>query len=55
MSRFDLFFIVTDQCKEEEDRVMAEFILSKHCGIDHSGSLYSKSMLQKYIKYGRSL
>eukprot|EP01147_Barroeca_monosierra_P008323 gene8323-869_t len=47
MSRFDLFFVIVDECNEVTDYNIARHITSMHRLID--------SALQKYIKFARTL
>eukprot|EP00172_Hildenbrandia_rubra_P001819 Plantae.Rhodophyta-Hildenbrandia_rubra.ctg24288.p1 GENE.Plantae.Rhodophyta-Hildenbrandia_rubra.ctg24288~~Plantae.Rhodophyta-Hildenbrandia_rubra.ctg24288.p1 ORF type:complete len:917 (+),score=211.46 Plantae.Rhodophyta-Hildenbrandia_rubra.ctg24288:646-3396(+) len=58
MSRFDLFFVVLDDCNETSDFNIAQFIVNTHKGIANNGSLptdtYTKSQLQKYIRLARA-
>lgn len=56
MSRFDLFFVVLDDCEENTDLNVARFIVSMHKG--RSGPLateFSEGQLQRYIAVARKL
>eukprot|EP00124_Ichthyophonus_hoferi_P002955 Ihof_evm2s228 gene=Ihof_evmTU2s228 len=56
MSRFDLFFIVTDDCDQVEDYNIARHIVSYHQKKnDAIKPVYSKADMQLYIKYCRTL
>eukprot|EP01105_Mastigella_eilhardi_P012082 TRINITY_DN2780_c0_g1_i2.p1 TRINITY_DN2780_c0_g1~~TRINITY_DN2780_c0_g1_i2.p1 ORF type:complete len:709 (-),score=192.76 TRINITY_DN2780_c0_g1_i2:873-2750(-) len=52
LSRFDLFFIVLDECNEEIDRKIAEHILNTHQKQNETlVGPYSVTDLQTYIRY----
>lgn len=57
MSRFDLFFVVLDECEEGADTNVARFIVSVHRGGSGGpggmGSEFSKGQLQRYIRLAR--
>lgn len=55
MSRFDLFFVVLDECEEAADLNVARFIISVHRGGDAGGTgpELSKGQLQRYIRLAR--
>ena len=55
MSRFDLFFVVLDECNEQIDRHLASHIVGIHQLRD--GAIeprYSTEQLQRYIRYART-
>uniref|UniRef100_A0A023GKT4 Putative dna replication licensing factor mcm6 component n=1 Tax=Amblyomma triste TaxID=251400 RepID=A0A023GKT4_AMBTT len=54
MSRFDLFFILVDECNEVTDYAIARRIIDLHC--HHEDSLekkYSHEDIQRYIQFAR--
>lgn len=55
MSRFDLFFVVLDECEEAADMNVARFIIRVHRGGDDggAGTELSKGQLQRYIRLAR--
>lgn len=55
MSRFDLFFVVLDECEEGADLNVARFIIGVHRGGDAGGTGpdLSKGQLQRYIRLAR--
>lgn len=56
MSRFDLFFVVLDECEESADFNVARFIISVHKGGAVSAPTeYSKGQLQRYIRAARKI
>lgn len=56
LSRFDLFFVVLDDCNEEADRLVAEHILKVHrCEDKDADTPFSKEQMQRYIRFARSL
>ena len=56
MSRFDLFFVVLDECEENSDRKIAEHIVRVHQKKDLAlNPPYSASQLQRYIKFARCI
>eukprot|EP00592_Proboscia_alata_P014821 CAMPEP_0194396986 /NCGR_PEP_ID=MMETSP0174-20130528/125292_1 /TAXON_ID=216777 /ORGANISM="Proboscia alata, Strain PI-D3" /LENGTH=1062 /DNA_ID=CAMNT_0039193111 /DNA_START=51 /DNA_END=3239 /DNA_ORIENTATION=- len=60
LSRFDLFFVVLDECEEVSDYNVAKHILEVHRGLRGSDDAYGdvafpKASLQKYIRYARTL
>lgn len=59
MSRFDLFFVILDDCDEEIDARIAEHIVNIHMPSDlqtpMAANAYSEEELKKYIKYARTL
>lgn len=59
MSRFDLFFVILDDCDETTDARIAEHIVNIHMPAalqvaTHSGA-YSEEDLKRYIKFARTL
>mmetsp|Transcript_23453 Transcript_23453/g.34611 ORF Transcript_23453/g.34611 Transcript_23453/m.34611 type:complete len:967 (-) Transcript_23453:82-2982(-) len=56
LSRFDLFFVVLDDCNEEADRLVAEHILKVHrCEDKAADSPFTKQQMQRYIRFARCL
>ncbi|KAL7424232.1 MCM DNA helicase complex subunit mcm6 [Cryptotrichosporon argae] len=55
MSRFDLFFVVLDECNENVDLHIAQHIVNVHRFRDAAISpIYSTEALQRYIRYART-
>lgn len=55
MSRFDLFFVVLDECDEAVDTKIAEHIVNTHRFRDESiKPEFSTEQLQRYIRYART-
>ncbi|KAE9409894.1 MCM-domain-containing protein [Gymnopus androsaceus JB14] len=55
MSRFDLFFVVLDECDERTDRNIAEHIVNVHRYQDEAiNPEFSTETLQRYIRYART-
>ncbi|KAF2473880.1 MCM-domain-containing protein [Lindgomyces ingoldianus] len=55
MSRFDLFFVVLDECDEDVDRHLAEHIVSIHKDRDDAVEPeFSTEQLQRYIRFART-
>ncbi|KAF1985029.1 MCM-domain-containing protein [Aulographum hederae CBS 113979] len=55
MSRFDLFFVVLDECDETVDRHLAEHIVSIHALRDEAiEPEFSTEQLQRYIRFART-
>ncbi|KAH8728734.1 MCM2/3/5 family-domain-containing protein [Phaeosphaeriaceae sp. PMI808] len=55
MSRFDLFFVVLDECDEAVDRHLAEHIVSIHKDRDEAVTPeFSTEQLQRYIRFART-
>ncbi|QRV80610.1 DNA replication licensing factor MCM2/3/5 family pretein [Ceratobasidium sp. AG-Ba] len=55
MSRFDLFFVVLDECRESTDLMLARHIVGVHA--DPEGSVrpeLSTEALQRYVRYART-
>jgi DNA replication licensing factor MCM6 len=55
MSRFDLFFVVLDECDEDVDRHLADHIVSIHKDRDDAiVPEFSTEQLQRYIRFART-
>ena len=55
MSRFDLFFVVLDECDEDVDRHLAEHIVNIHKDRDDAiVPEFSTEQLQRYIRFART-
>ncbi|KAJ4002592.1 MCM DNA helicase complex subunit mcm6 [Fusarium irregulare] len=55
MSRFDLFFVVLDECNEQIDRHLAEHIVGIHQLRDEAVEPeFSTEQLQRYIRFART-
>ncbi|TLD24171.1 hypothetical protein PspLS_06772 [Pyricularia sp. CBS 133598] len=55
MSRFDLFFVVLDECNERTDRHLAEHIVGIHQLRDEAiEPEFSTEQLQRYIRFART-
>jgi DNA replication licensing factor MCM6 len=55
MSRFDLFFIILDECNESVDRHLADHIVNLHMlKDDFVQPEFSTEQLQRYIKFART-
>ncbi|KAL0580710.1 MCM DNA helicase complex subunit mcm6 [Marasmius crinis-equi] len=55
MSRFDLFFVVLDECDEKTDENIARHIVDVHRHQDEAiNPVYSTEALQRYIRYART-
>ncbi|KAK8051521.1 MCM DNA helicase complex subunit MCM6 [Apiospora rasikravindrae] len=55
MSRFDLFFVVLDECKESVDRHLAQHIVGIHQLRDNAiEPEFSTECLQRYIRFART-
>ncbi|KAL8654492.1 MAG: hypothetical protein Q9210_001466 [Variospora velana] len=55
MSRFDLFFVVLDECNEAVDRHLAEHIVAIHRLRDEAVKPeFSTEQLQRYIRFART-
>ncbi|XXG95081.1 hypothetical protein Hte_001341 [Hypoxylon texense] len=55
MSRFDLFFVVLDECNEAVDRHLAEHIVGIHALRDSAiEPEFSTECLQRYIRFART-
>ena len=55
MSRFDLFFVILDECNESVDRHLAEHIVNIHMNRDNAVQPeFSTEQLQRYIRFART-
>lgn len=56
MSRFDLFFVIVDECKPELDRSIAKHILTVHRdkNKNQEEEYYNSDILLKYIRYAKA-
>ncbi|KAF1965350.1 MCM-domain-containing protein [Bimuria novae-zelandiae CBS 107.79] len=55
MSRFDLFFVVLDECDEDVDRHLAEHIVGLHQHRDEAiEPEFSTEQLQRYIRFAKT-
>lgn len=55
MSRFDLFFVILDECNEQVDRHLAEHIVGLHQNRDQAiEPEFSTEQLQRYIRFART-
>ena len=57
MSRFDLFFVIQDECDPDMDRNIAEHIISVHQKkqVQRRFDLYTPEEINLYIKYARTI
>jgi len=59
LSRFDLFFVVLDDCNPEADRRVAQHILKVHRCEDNAQEAFkapfTKDQMRRYIKFARTL
>lgn len=60
MSRFDLFFVILDECNPETDEHIARHIINSHRGDAASGQAahtapFTPEQLLKYIKFAKTL
>jgi hypothetical protein len=56
MSRFDLFFVVVDECDEAVDTFIAKHIVGLHQGKpDALKGEYNIAQIQNYIRFARSI
>lgn len=54
MSRFDLFFIVVDECNEIIDNAIAKRIIDLHCdNIQDIEVIYTQSEIIRYINFAK--
>uniref|UniRef100_A0A5K3FJ61 DNA replication licensing factor MCM6 n=3 Tax=Mesocestoides corti TaxID=53468 RepID=A0A5K3FJ61_MESCO len=56
MSRFDLFFILVDECNDVVDYAIAKSIIDLHMGHDtqvSASKIYSSDDIRRYIAFGR--
>jgi DNA replication licensing factor MCM6 len=55
MSRFDLFFVILDECNEQVDRHLAEHIVGIHQNRDAAVTPeFSTEQIQRYIRFART-
>ena len=55
MSRFDLFFVILDECNETIDRHLASHIVNIHMNRDEAVTPeFSTEQLQRYIRFART-
>lgn len=55
MSRFDLFFVILDECDERTDRNLAQHIVNVHRLRDEAvAPEFSTEQLQRYIRFART-
>ena len=55
MSRFDLFFVILDECNESVDRHLAEHIVNIHMRRDDAVQPeFTTEQLQRYIRFART-
>ncbi len=56
MSRFDLFFVVIDECNEFQDYNIAQSIMKLHVHEEKSLKIeFDSDQLQKYIRFARTI
>jgi len=56
LSRFDLFFVVLDECNPDSDRQVAQHILKVHrCEDEAVRPPFTKDQMQRYIKFVRTI
>lgn len=56
MSRFDLFFVILDECDEQTDYSIARHILNVHRYRDDAlAPEFTPEQIQRYIKYARTI
>ena len=56
LSRFDLFFVVLDECNEDADRLVADHILKVHrCEEEAVRPPFTKEQMQRYIRFARTV
>jgi DNA replication licensing factor MCM6 len=56
LSRFDLFFVVLDECNPDADRQVANHILKVHrCQEDAVRPPFTKEQMQRYIRFARTI
>ena len=56
LSRFDLFFVVLDDCNPESDRQVARHILKVHrCQEEAVRPPFTKDQMRRYIRFARTL
>jgi DNA replication licensing factor MCM6 len=56
LSRFDLFFVVLDECNIDADRQVAQHIMNVHrCDEETVHVPYTKEEMQRYIRFARTI
>jgi DNA replication licensing factor MCM6 len=56
MSRFDLFFVVLDDCDETTDYNIARHIVSVHQKRDQAiNPTFTAAQLQRYLQFARTI
>jgi DNA replication licensing factor MCM6 len=56
LSRFDLFFVVLDECNVDADRQVAQHIMNVHrCDEETIHVPYTKEEMQRYIRFARTI
>jgi DNA replication licensing factor MCM6 len=57
LSRFDLFFVILDECNPDSDRLVAQHILNVHrCeGASVNRAPYTKEQMHRYIRFARTI
>jgi len=56
LSRFDLFFVVLDECDELSDYNVAKHIIDVHrCEVEAVKSPFTMEQMQRYIRFARTL
>lgn len=56
LSRFDLFFVVLDECNPDADRRVAHHILKVHRRQDEAVKVpFTKEQMQRYIRFARTI
>lgn len=56
MSRFDLFFVVLDECDEWQDYSIAQFIVNYHVNKEKALKPdFTIPKLQRYIRFARTI
>jgi DNA replication licensing factor MCM6 len=58
LSRFDLFFVVLDDCNPDADRQVAQHILNVHRCEGHNSGIkapFTRDQMRRYIKFARTL
>jgi DNA replication licensing factor MCM6 len=56
LSRFDLFFVVLDECNVDADRQVAQHIMNIHrCDEETIHVPYTKEEMQRYIRFARTI
>jgi len=56
MSRFDLFFVILDECNEYVDERIARFIVNLHMQQERAiEASYTTQQLQRFIKFARTI